>query len=192
MSNIQPLIKKMNQYKKIEENEWNGIASHFYEKVLKKGELYLRQDVDISEVVAFIYEGCVRHYYIDSAGKDITLDFCLCGEFTGSEKLFCEEAEPSPISIEALEQTKMLIIQKSKLEEILSKNPIFMNLFGKVMNEYNLVVNNRVKSIIGLDSASRYNRFLIDYPGLSEKIPQYMIASFLGITPETLSRIRSK
>jgi CRP-like cAMP-binding protein len=189
---IRTLIEAMDRYERIPPEDWKAAESLFSPLNLRKGEFLTHQGETGFRKIAFIASGGVRHFHIDGKGEERTTDFCLASEFTGTLELFRQGHKPSQENITAIEDTSLLTTEIGQLERFLARNLRFMGLFGKVMLDYFRLKNRREKDLLGTDAPERYERFMIHYPGLSERIPQYIIASFLGMTPETLSRIRAK
>jgi len=185
------IVEVCNRYNKIPLDEWERIMPLIAFRELKKGDYFVRVG-DLPREVAFILKGGVRHYYIDSNGAERTTDFCVPGEFTGPVDIFEGKRRPAEQWIQAFADTGLAVFDNGELEEFVSARPAFQNLFRAVVLEYFSVKSRRETELLSSDIARRYENFLRHYPDLSRQLPQYQIASFLGITAETLSRIRSR
>ncbi len=160
-------------------------------KTLKKGELFVKEGV-VCTHLAFIEKGLLR-YYLLHEGADYTKDFAvdLQNPFCTSYTSFMLQ-KPSAIWIEAAEPSQLLVWERSNVLPLFHEHPIWLR-FSKGMAD--LLFYRKEKKEIELLKCSaeeRYRHFLHDYPGISQRVPQYHIATYLGITPESLSRIRAK
>ena len=141
--------------------------------------------------VCFVHEGLLRSYYLSAKGQEFNKHFFVEGSFAAPLASLVTH-EPSPVSIDALEATTVLRTSYSNLLEIYEKYPA-LNEVGRVLVEYAWIGKERRETqLIMLNAAERYRAFLKEFPGLSQRIPQYQIASYLGITPVQLSRIRAE
>lgn len=180
--NVAPLVPQ---------EEMERFFSKAVKKELSKGELFVREG-DICRHLLFINRGLLR-YYVLHEGHDYTKDFAvdLQNPFcTAYSSFICQK--PSSIWIEALEPSEVLIWQARDVMPLFERDPLWVP-FAKKMADYMILRKERKElDIIKCSAEERYHRFLLDFPGLSQRVPQYHIASYLGITPESLSRIRSK
>lgn len=180
----------LDSYEKQPFELWERVADIFYTKTFDKGE-YLITSGDIDSRIVFILSGGFRHYFIDENANERTTDFCVAGEFTGVVDVFWGKQSPSRDSIVAFEKSETVFTRIEELESLLNSNPSIQSLFCKVIVTYCQIKHERETSLLTTDLEKRYESFLLQYPHLSGRIPQYHIASFLNMTPETLSRIRS-
>lgn len=176
----------------IDEAEIKKFASQATFKVFEKNEVFASAG-DICHQLLFIQQGLFRYYYILQDGVELTKDFAIdkrnpfCTAFTS----FITQ-KPSQIWIEALEESQVWIWENSYIAPLFNSHPDWM-LFAKKMTELLFIrKEKRESSFLLLTPKERYEEFLKQYPNLDQKIPQYQIASYLGITPESLSRIRGR
>ena len=159
-------------------------------KTIQKGELLLRAG-DIATHGYKVTSGCLKSYVLDEAGKEHILQFAP-EEWIISDLDSLTNQIPSLIFIEACENSEVLMLPKSSYEEPNTlDSSILIDHTIKFRN--NLIATN--KRIIGLLSATaekRYNDFTETYPTLVQRLPQKLIASYIGITPQYLSEIRAK
>ncbi len=158
-------------------------------KRLKKGEFVVR----IGEIVNYVYfmeSGILRGYFLDANGRDVTDCFCFeCGS-TAMPFSQLKLNEPSPISIEMLKDGSFFCVPISEVIELqknyLETTLLYNRLLAKALDEHR-----KLKQALNQYTAlQRYQWFLKEYPGLIECVSNKYIASFLGITPVTLSRLR--
>lgn len=171
-------------------SEWDYAVPHLVECQFEKND-YLISAGDVAENFYFILEGLVRFFYSTEDGKEFNKHFAMENGFAGSFHSLVLGA-PCGFFVQALEETNTLVLPNQLLRELYERHPCWERLGRR--NAENLVLHKeaREKEFL-LDSLeTRYRRFLREYPGLVDRIPQYHIASFLGVTNVALSRIRKK
>ncbi|MEJ7768811.1 MAG: Crp/Fnr family transcriptional regulator [Chitinophagaceae bacterium] len=152
---------------------------------------FLLQEGDICRYTAFVVKGMLRTYSVDEKGVEHILQFAQEGGWLADLYSFFTN-EPSHFNIEALEDCQLLLITRSSWDLLLEKIPALERFF-RILVQNNLVATQR--RLIGSFSESaeeQYVKLIKMYPDCVQRVPQYMIASYLGITRETLSRIRSQ
>jgi CRP-like cAMP-binding protein len=160
-----------------------------HRKVLKRQ--FLLQAGDICRFENFVIKGCLRSYYIDDEGLEHVVQFSVENWWTSDLSSFLTGKEAN-LSIEALEETEVLQIEKPLLEELYIKVPAFNRLFRVLLQNAFVAHQDRMIQRMSMDAAQRYLLFIKKYPNLEQRIPQHQIASYLDITPESLSRIRKQ
>ena len=158
------------------------------ERNVEKGEIILQEN-STRKIQIFVASGCLRAFYKTEKGKDHTLQFAAKNWWI-SDYMTLFNKEKSLLSIESLSHSKIMIIEQSKLQALFSKFPEFglkqnMNLQNRIA-----ALQKRIFGLLALTAKEKYEEFIKDYEVLEKVIPNYQIASFLGITPESLSRIR--
>lgn len=157
---------------------------------LEKGDHFV-QSGQKPNSIGFVVSGILRLYYINNIGEEFNKSFCVEGDFVASYSALLQNKE-SRLSVQALENTSLLEIAYSKYVELLKNHPSWQVL-GRILAENLFIKKEQKESQFLLDSAeTRYLEFLKEYPYLERRIKQYHIASYLGITPVALSRIRAK
>lgn len=173
------------------EDDIDLFFSKAHPKEFQRGELFVKEG-QICKKLIFIYQGLFR-YYLLHEGSDITKDFAvdLQNPMCTAYSSFMLQ-EPSEIWIEALEASQVYIWDSDDVLPLL-QNDLSWLRFGKAMSD-RLFFRKEKKELemLKCSAEERYRNFLKDYPGLSQRVPQYHIASYLGIAPESLSRIRRK
>ncbi len=172
----------------IPDQEWEYFSGQIGECGYRPNDLLVRAGEPMREFF-FIISGLVRFYYSTEDGKEFNKAFALENHFVGS---FGAEVgqEPCRFSIQALEQTEALVIPVQVIREGYDRHHCWERV-GRKMAERVAISKELREGEFLLDSAeTRYRRFLATYPGLAERINQYHIASYLGITDVALSRIR--
>jgi CRP-like cAMP-binding protein len=146
---------------------------------------------EICDFEAYINKGCVRSYFINEEGAEVTLQFALEDWWVSDIASFYERV-PSKIFIETLEECDILIITPDSKENLLRQVPKFERIF-RIMIQRNLArLQERLFLTITTDGKQKYLDFMQRYPQVIQRVPQHYIASYLGITPEFLSKVRKK
>lgn len=159
-------------------------------KKLRKKQ-YLLQEGDIWRYNAFVLSGFLRTYSVDEKGQEHYIQFSVEDWWAGDRESYIDE-KPAKLNIDAFEDSEVLLISKDDFDMLLNKIPAFCMFMRNLLERSLIVLRNRVNSNISYTAEEKYSDFLKTYPSLSNRIPQHMIASFLGITPETLSRVRNQ
>jgi CRP-like cAMP-binding protein len=144
----------------------------------------------ISEEIFFIKQGSIRAWY-NAEGADITLQFFFEGDSVTALESFLNNV-PSNINIETLEQSEVYILKKSDFLKYIEADAVFKDWFYKTAIEKLLTHTNRLLSLLRHKPFNRYQELLSESPLIFQRIPQHYIASYLGITPVSLSRIRNR
>lgn len=187
---LELLIKNINNYIELDKDEMEFFLSKLHTIKLKKKQYLLKAD-SICRQESFIIKGCFRKYYLDNDGVEHVILFATEESWLNEPQSFWGES-PSFFSIEALEPSEIIQIQKPDLEKILSKIPKFERFFRIIGNKVFEDQQKRIKQNLSCSSEERYNDFKKDYPGLELRVPQKHIASYLGITPEFFSVLQKK
>jgi len=188
--NIEPLIDYFSSYIPLSEEEIVGLESAFVERKIKRRQFIL-QESDVCKLNSFVVEGCFRMYLVDENGKEHNLQFAVENWWIGDIGSF-HSGEPSRLYIEALENSTILQIKKEDQLKLFVEHPKFNRIF-RVFTENALVsCQKRILQNISSTAEERYLDFVKQYPFFFNRISNFQIASFLGVTPEFLSTIRKK
>ena len=182
--------KYINEKSYISEDDLNEILSYATIKKLRRRQ-FLLQEGDIWRFNAFVCSGFVRTYSIDDKGTEHIMNFSPENYWTGDRESLTNET-PSKFNIEALENAEILLIKKEDFEMLCKKIPLLNNLVNNILHKSFITSQSRIHSNISLSSEEKYNNFVSKFPTIANRVPQHMIASYIGISPETLSRIRSQ
>lgn len=172
----------------ISEQEYASTISCFTQISLKKGDFFAQQD-KVCKHIAFVLKGTLRMFYINSKGNETTSCFCVENKLTTSYKSFLLQ-QPSELSIQAIEDTILLVIDYDSLQKLYLSSPVWQ-IIGRMVAEQEYLVMEKYASILNNETAAeKYLRLLKEQPGVFQKATVEDIASYLGVTRRTLSRIR--
>ncbi len=172
------------------QEEINTIRDHLTPKKLRKKQ-YLLQEGDVCKYIAFVEKGVLRSYSIDQKGSEHIVQFALEG-WTISDLYSFLTGEPSTYNIDAIENCELVLISRAAQEELIRKIPRYETYVRLIITNAYISLQKRINSVISLPIEERYLNFIKQYPNIIQRVPQHMIAAFMGLTPETLSRVRSK
>jgi CRP-like cAMP-binding protein len=184
------LYKKITETISITDEEFDFCKTLFLPKKLRKRQ-YLLQDGDVNKYTAFVSKGLLRSYTVDEKGNEHILQFAFEGWWMGDLYSFLTD-EPSSFNMEALEACELLLITKPSWELLLNKIPAFERYFRILIQNNLIATQKRLMGSLSKSAEEKYVNLINNFPACLQRVPQHMIASYLGITPETLSRIRSQ
>lgn len=178
------------RYIRLTEQETQLFHSLLTLKTHKKKTFLLRAG-EVCTFEAYILKGCVRVYYIDDKGDEVILFFAVedwwisdLASFTGQKA--------SHLFIETLEDTELLSIDYRKKEQLFEQVPAFERLFRLMIQRAYEMMMHRLIATISQPADQRYADFVERYPAIVQRVPQHLIAAYIGISPEFLSKIRQK
>jgi len=182
------ILKNISRYIQLTKEETEYFTSLLKEKKLRRKQ-YLLQEGDICRCENFVVQGCLRTYHIDSKGQEHIVQFAVEDWWIGDMYSFLTQ-KPSRYAIDALEDSVVLSIEKKSMDELYIKVPKFEKFYRHLLQNAFIALQERITSNISGTGEERYRQFQLKYSKIEERVPQRMIASFLGLTPESLSRIR--
>jgi CRP-like cAMP-binding protein len=169
--------------------EWEAFARAVQFKRLKKKDLLLEEG-QVCRFIAFLNSGVLREYSYQN-GKETTVDFVDENQFTSDYQSFILQI-PSKQYLEALTDVDLLILKKEAINSLYDKYKIWERFGRLIIERIFCIAEAKRKKIIATTHDEQYRNFVEAYPQIIQKVPQYYIASYLGITPEHLSRLRKK
>lgn len=180
----------LKKFIEIDENEFREVMG-FVEiiKVKKKQNLLLEGQVCKSHF--FVLKGCLRKFFINEKGTEQTTEFAI-ETWWLTDHLAFEKQLPSEFYIQAVENSEVLVIHQPDQEKLLEQFPKLERYFRFVYQRAFAASQMRIKYLYSFSKEEFYHQLVRKYPAFVQRIPQYLIASFLGFTPEYLSEIRAK
>jgi CRP-like cAMP-binding protein len=157
-------------------------------KALRKRQ-YLLQAGDVWRFNAFVCSGFVRTYFVDAKGHEHIMNFSPENHWTGDRESLASEL-PSKYNIDAIEASQVLLIRKADFEMLCKAIPAFNDFINAILQKSFVVAQERIHVSITHTAEEKYHNFVTKFPAIANRVPQHMIASYLGITPETLTRVR--
>lgn len=185
-----PLLDYFQKMLPLNEAEKKLVTDFFHPRLYRKRQ-YVLQEGDVCNQFSFVVRGCLRMYKIDDKGNMHIIQFAAenwwmieLGSFHGRK--------PSQLNIDAVEDTMVLQINYENLLSLYTQAPKFDRIFRVLIENSFVSLQKRLLQNISSTAEERYLAFLQTYPHLTNRLPQAQIAAFLGVTPEFLSRLRSK
>jgi len=170
--------------------QFDYIRAQYIHKKLKRGEFVIREG-EVFKYGLFVAKGCLRRYIIDAKGKEHILQF-LAETWWISDIQGMLHGIPSSYFADALEDSDVLITDQQGNQNVIENIPGFADAFIKGVQKHHQSKDNRIAAALSATAEERYDEFMEKYPSIAQRVPQHMLASYLGISPETLSRIRKR
>jgi len=188
--NITPLLTYIAKYVNLTNAEEDFLTSRLTSRKYLKGQYILNQG-DISKMQCFIISGCTKMFYLDDNGQEHIIMFSIEDWWTSDLGSFISQT-PSDFNVQCLENTEIIEFSYDNIEEIFLEIPKLERFFRKVIEKAFVASQKRIIRNFSLTAKERYVIFRNNYPKIEQRIPQYMIASYLGITKEFLSKIKKQ
>ena len=171
-------------------DEQELLKTFFIPKKIRKKQ-YLLQEGDVAKYGAFVENGMLRSYTIDKKGVEHIVQFAFEGWWIG-DQFSLITGEPSVYNIDALEDSELLLLTKPAEEEMLKQIPKMESFFRLLLQNHIIATQRRLVSSLSNSAEEKYQQLIDACPTIPQRVPQHMLASYLGITPETLSRLRKQ
>ncbi|GAB3168226.1 Crp/Fnr family transcriptional regulator [Telluribacter humicola] len=166
------------------------ISRAFTPKKLRRKQ-YLLQEGEVCKYFAFVLKGALRQYSVDDKGVEHIVHFAVENWWIGDRESFVM-LTPSRYNIDVLEEAEMLLITNAQLQELISTVPAIAQMVRELDQRNFIATQKRLHASIGYTAEERYAELKQVHPEFLQRFPQHMLASYLGISPETLSRVRHK
>lgn len=184
------ILKNISRFINLNEGEKNFFTSLLKVKKLRKRQ-FLLQEGEVGRYQYFIKKGCLRTYTIDDKGQEHIIQFAIEDWWTGDMYSFLTQT-PAKLNIEAIEDSELFCIDNPSLEILYHKVPKFERFFRLLLQNAFIANQSRIIESMSLTADERYCKFIERYPAMERRLPLKHIASYLGITAESLSRIRNR
>ncbi len=157
---------------------------------ISKGQFLLKPGTTVKHEY-FVIKGCLKAYYLDDKGSSHIIQFAIENWWVGDFDAFYNKI-PSKLYIEAIEDSELLAINYDNLQHIYHKAPIFERYFRILTTQAFISQRKRILSTLEKNTQERYLEFCTSYPKIEDRVPNYDIANYLGVSPENLSRVRQQ
>ncbi|EKF54814.1 Crp/Fnr family transcriptional regulator [Galbibacter marinus] len=184
------LRKNLEKFITIDGKTFDEVLQYFNRRIIKKKQ-NIMEEGDYCSDQYFVEQGCLRKFFMKENGIEQTTEFAL-EQWWLTDTFAFERRLPTTFFIQAVEPTTILHINHDQREALLKKHPIMERYFRMVYQRSYAASERRIRYLYEFTREELYFHFEAHYPEFVQRIPQYLLASFLGFTPEYLSEIRSK
>lgn len=186
----QALRRYLAQLTPIPDNAWEAFWGLFTPQTLPKSALFARPGSPVTQI-AFLAEGTVRAYVTDGRGTEYNKTLHVAPCFVGAYSALTT-GRPNQVNVQALESCRLLVADYRRVEGLYDHFPALERFARKLAEYYFAEKEQREIDLVLLDAGARYAAFREAFPDLESRIAQYHVASYLGVTPTQLSRIRAR
>lgn len=186
---FEQILQSISRFITLDTHEQDYFVSKLEFRKYRKKETVL-QEGNVCSHIFFINKGCIRYYYTVEGKENTAQFFFENGWYTDFDSFL--SGKPSRLNIQTLERTEMLMLSAKNLHEIYDEIPKFERLGRQMAENAFLGVRQRNEMLENLTAEERYLALMKERPKVFERIPQHYIASYLGVQPESLSRIRKR
>ncbi|MGD8426542.1 MAG: Crp/Fnr family transcriptional regulator [Balneolaceae bacterium] len=183
------LINHIDRFVTLKESEIDLVKSAIRCQSFKKKEILLSNN-QICRYNFFVIDGCLRMYVITSDGDEHTIQFALEDWWLTDYTSF-EMQRPSEFNIQAIEKSQIIMIERDKQEALFASVPKLERYFRLIMQRAYAASLYRISLIYNLSKRDRYLNFINKFPGFAQRVPQYILGSYLGMSAEYISEIRN-
>ena len=184
------LINYINKYINLSVEEEKFLLSKVIQRTYLKDQ-YITQQGDICNSINFIISGCTKTFYVDKDGQEHIILFAIEDWWTSDLGSFITQT-PADFNVQCIDNTQLIQFTYNNLEELYTEIPKLERLFRKIVERAYVASQKRILRNFSLTAKERYQLFKKIYPEIDQRVPQYMIASYIGITKEFLSKIKSQ
>jgi len=188
MSAFDVLRRYLEERAPFTEDDLAVVRAAFLPKTLAAGE-FLQRAGDVTRYAAFVASGCLRNYVIDARGKEHIVQFAP-ETWWLADNTSLRAGTPSEYFIDAIEPSELLLIDAPSHQSLVDRVPSYAAAFRTGLQKHAAAKDRRIVSNLSASAEERYLDFMTTYAAIATRVPQWMLASYLGLTPETLSRIR--
>lgn len=186
----QPLLDYINKYVPLTREEESTLLCYIIFRRYLKGQ-YIVQQGDICKYECFVLSGCTKTFYMDDEGQEHIIMFSIEDWWASDMGSFISQT-PADFNIQCMEDTEMVMFPFETIETIYTEIPKLERFFRLIIERAFVASQKRIVRNFSLTAKEQYLYFKEQYPEIEQRIPQYMVASYLGITKEFLSKIKSQ
>ncbi|MCH4552777.1 Crp/Fnr family transcriptional regulator [Aestuariibaculum lutulentum] len=188
--NIEPLLNSISKYISLNDQEIEYFKSKIFIRKYLKGQ-YIVQQGDVCKYECYVLSGCTKTFYVDQEGQEHIIMFSIEDWWTSDMGSFISQT-PADFNVQCLENSELIMISHDVVEDLYREIPKLERFFRKIVERAFVASQKRIVRNFSLTAKDQYLYFREQYPLIEQRIPQYMIASYLGITKEFLSKIKSQ
>lgn len=182
------LYKSIHEHVTLTDKEWEVCKKNFRTRSLRKKQ-FLLQEGEICDDIAFIEEGALFSYSTDEKGNQHVMQFGFDGWWIADLHSFFTKT-PSTLNIETLEDSELLLIDRKHHEQLMDTVYGYERYQRIIIQNAYVAIQQRLENALGLTAEEKYSRLLDQNPEFMNRVPLHLVASYLGMSPETLSRVR--
>lgn len=187
---LQPLLDYINNYITLSKDEELLLLSKITVRKFRKAD-FIVQNGDICHFENFVLSGCVKTYFIDQDGQEIIIMLAIENWWTADLGSFISR-QPARLNVQCVEKTELAQIHFDDLQQLYQQIPKLERFFRLIIQQAFVAAQNRIIRNYCESAKERYLQFREQYAAIEQRVPQYMVASYLGITKEFLSKIRNQ
>ncbi|MBD0822920.1 Crp/Fnr family transcriptional regulator [Aestuariibaculum marinum] len=188
--NITPLLNSISKYVSLTDKEIEYLESKVFIRKYLKGQ-YVVQQGDVCKYECYVLSGCTKTFYVDQEGQEHIIMFSIEDWWTSDMGSFISQT-PADFNVQCLENSELIMISHDVVDDLYREIPKLERFFRKIVERAFVASQKRIVRNFSLTAKEQYLYFREQYPLIEQRIPQYMIASYLGITKEFLSKIKSQ
>lgn len=195
---INPLIEYISQFVELTNQDISILSKNLKYRKYLKGQ-YIEQQGDICKYETFIVKGCAKKFHIDNKGQKHIIKFSVESSLaTDFESAWAADLEsffkqtPTDYNVKCLQDTEVIQYSLESLHLFFDEIPKFEHMYRVVVQDAYIASQKRILRNLSMPALERYEKFIELYPNIEQLVPQYMIASYLGITKQFLSKIKKE
>lgn len=173
----------------LSDTEFDYVLSHFVKKKFKKHQFVVQEGEHVTYDY-FILNGCLKSYFTDKNGKEHILQFGMQDWWITDYQAYYEQSTAS-INVDCIEASELLCLSLQNREKLCSEMHKIEHFFRKKTNKHNVALQQRILSLLSHNAKEKYEQLMQLHPQLFQKVPKQLIAAYLGVTRETLSRLNA-
>ena len=181
------LRQHIEKISKLSDEEFDYVFSHFTTKKLKKGDFLIKAGEKVTSI-HLVFSGCLKAYYINDNAKLHVIRFAMEDWWVTDFQAFYHKT-PAILNIDCIEDSELLCITLENREKLCNEMHAVEHFFFKKQNASYIAVHQRLLSLMNDNAKERYETLISKYPEIIKRIPKHLIAAYLGVTRETLSRL---
>lgn len=187
---MQPLLEYIQKYVDLTDEEKGFLISKIDIRTYLKNQ-YITQQGDVCKYECFILKGCTRTFHVDSNGQEHIIMFAIEDWWASDMGSFITQT-PADFNVQCIEKTKVIMFTYEATLELYKAIPKLERFFRQIIEKAFVASQKRIVRNVSFSAKEHYLFFINQYPNISKRIPQYMIASYLGVTKEFLSKIKKQ